>query len=259
MAEGLLRARGERSLRRRERRRRGHGGPAAGDPRDGRAWDRHLRPDEQAPRWLRRRGIRPRHHGLRRGPGGLSVFPGVAATLHCWRFDDPAAATGTEEERLAVFRRVRTDRRTDPRGAGSAPLVWTRGQLGRGLSWIGSTTVPARRARPGREGRDQDAGTRDEPPVMPARRSPRFGPCGEDSSFHGARRQPHRIAQDLQVCETVGCETSQHDVKSRQQTSGAPASSRRSPSAPVREGAGAGCRGRSISPCRADDIDEIQY
>lgn len=35
-------------------------------------------------------------------------FPGAAATLH-WRFDDPAAATGTEEERLAVFRRVRDE------------------------------------------------------------------------------------------------------------------------------------------------------
>jgi arsenate reductase len=33
------------------------------------------------------------------------VFPGAENTLH-WGFDDPAAATGTEEERLAVFRRV---------------------------------------------------------------------------------------------------------------------------------------------------------
>ena len=35
-------------------------------------------------------------------------FAGATETLH-WRFDDPAAATGTEEERLAVFRRVRDE------------------------------------------------------------------------------------------------------------------------------------------------------
>jgi len=34
------------------------------------------------------------------------LFPGVAARLH-WSFDDPSAAQGTEEERLAAFRRVR--------------------------------------------------------------------------------------------------------------------------------------------------------
>lgn len=33
------------------------------------------------------------------------VFPGVHESLH-WGYDDPAAAEGTEEERLAVFRRV---------------------------------------------------------------------------------------------------------------------------------------------------------
>jgi len=33
------------------------------------------------------------------------VFPGVHETLH-WGYEDPAAAEGTEEERLAVFRRV---------------------------------------------------------------------------------------------------------------------------------------------------------
>ncbi|HEY7735987.1 MAG TPA: arsenate reductase ArsC [Candidatus Limnocylindrales bacterium] len=35
------------------------------------------------------------------------VFPGVHETMH-WGYDDPAEATGTEEERLAVFRRVFT-------------------------------------------------------------------------------------------------------------------------------------------------------
>jgi len=35
-------------------------------------------------------------------------FPGAATQLH-WSFDDPAAATGSEAERLAVFRRVRDE------------------------------------------------------------------------------------------------------------------------------------------------------
>jgi arsenate reductase len=35
-------------------------------------------------------------------------FPGADAQLH-WAFDDPAAATGSEEERLAAFRRVRDE------------------------------------------------------------------------------------------------------------------------------------------------------
>jgi arsenate reductase (thioredoxin) len=33
------------------------------------------------------------------------VFPGVHESLH-WGYEDPAEATGTEEEKLAVFRRV---------------------------------------------------------------------------------------------------------------------------------------------------------
>jgi arsenate reductase len=33
------------------------------------------------------------------------VFPGVNETLH-WGYEDPAEAEGTEEDRLAVFRRV---------------------------------------------------------------------------------------------------------------------------------------------------------
>jgi arsenate reductase len=36
------------------------------------------------------------------------VFPGARGTAH-WGFDDPAEATGTEDERLAVFRRVRDE------------------------------------------------------------------------------------------------------------------------------------------------------
>jgi arsenate reductase len=36
------------------------------------------------------------------------VFPGTSIRLH-WPFDDPADATGSEEERLAVFRRVRDE------------------------------------------------------------------------------------------------------------------------------------------------------
>lgn len=36
------------------------------------------------------------------------IFPGQV-NRHHWPFDDPAHATGTEEERLAVFRRVRDE------------------------------------------------------------------------------------------------------------------------------------------------------
>ncbi len=36
------------------------------------------------------------------------IFPGAWKFLH-WSFDDPAAAEGTQEERLAVFRRVRDE------------------------------------------------------------------------------------------------------------------------------------------------------
>ena len=36
------------------------------------------------------------------------MFPGQVARYH-WGFDDPAHATGTEEEQLAVFRRVRDE------------------------------------------------------------------------------------------------------------------------------------------------------
>ena len=36
------------------------------------------------------------------------VFPGAAENRH-WDFDDPAAAKGSESERLAVFRRVRDE------------------------------------------------------------------------------------------------------------------------------------------------------
>lgn len=36
------------------------------------------------------------------------VFPGALHTAH-WGFDDPSEAEGTEEERLAVFRRVRDE------------------------------------------------------------------------------------------------------------------------------------------------------
>ena len=36
------------------------------------------------------------------------IFPGQV-NRHHWPFDDPAHATGTEEEQLAVFRRVRNE------------------------------------------------------------------------------------------------------------------------------------------------------
>lgn len=40
--------------------------------------------------------------------GSCPVFPAETKRLH-WSFDDPAAATGDEPERLAVFRRVRDE------------------------------------------------------------------------------------------------------------------------------------------------------
>lgn len=36
------------------------------------------------------------------------IFPGQV-NRHHWRFDDPAHATGTEDEKMAVFRRVRDE------------------------------------------------------------------------------------------------------------------------------------------------------
>lgn len=36
------------------------------------------------------------------------IFPGATRLDH-WSFDDPAEATGTSEERLAIFRRVRDE------------------------------------------------------------------------------------------------------------------------------------------------------
>jgi arsenate reductase len=36
------------------------------------------------------------------------IFPGASRRRH-WSFDDPSAATGSEEQRLAVFRRVRDE------------------------------------------------------------------------------------------------------------------------------------------------------
>lgn len=36
------------------------------------------------------------------------VFPGAKETLH-WPFDDPADATGTDNEKMVVFRRVRDE------------------------------------------------------------------------------------------------------------------------------------------------------
>jgi arsenate reductase (thioredoxin) len=36
------------------------------------------------------------------------VFPGAKNRLH-WSFEDPSQATGTEEERLRLFRKVRDE------------------------------------------------------------------------------------------------------------------------------------------------------
>ena len=43
------------------------------------------------------------------------VFPGDVKPIH-WSFDDPAEATGTEEERMTVFRRVRDEIRVEIEG-----------------------------------------------------------------------------------------------------------------------------------------------
>ena len=46
-------------------------------------------------------------------------FPGARKHLN-WRFDDPAAAIGSEDERLAVFRRVRDEIADHVRGFSAA-------------------------------------------------------------------------------------------------------------------------------------------
>ncbi len=57
------------------------------------------------------------------------VFPGQV-NRHHWPFDDPAHATGTEEEQLAVFRRVRDEIRrafecyADGRQDAQKPARW---------------------------------------------------------------------------------------------------------------------------------------
>lgn len=56
------------------------------------------------------------------------VFPGVHESLH-WGYEDPAAAEGTEEERLAVFRRVFIA--LGERIAQFVPLARRAGTLGR--------------------------------------------------------------------------------------------------------------------------------
>jgi arsenate reductase (thioredoxin) len=39
------------------------------------------------------------------------IFPGASTRLH-WSFEDPSAATGSEKQRLAVFRRARDEIKT---------------------------------------------------------------------------------------------------------------------------------------------------
>jgi len=43
-----------------------------------------------------------------RANANCPIFPGVSQRLH-WSLDDPAEAEGTDQERLAVFRRVRDE------------------------------------------------------------------------------------------------------------------------------------------------------
>ena len=55
------------------------------------------------------------------------IFPGQV-NRHHWPFDDPAHATGTEEEQLAVFRRVRNEirQRLDAYVAGRRDALQTK-------------------------------------------------------------------------------------------------------------------------------------
>lgn len=39
------------------------------------------------------------------------IFPGATLTLH-WPYDDPADATGSEEEKMKMFRRIRDEIKT---------------------------------------------------------------------------------------------------------------------------------------------------
>jgi arsenate reductase (thioredoxin) len=52
------------------------------------------------------------------------VFPRSAHRLH-WGFEDPSGATGTEEERLAVFRRIRNEIGTRIQGWLDGPALMT--------------------------------------------------------------------------------------------------------------------------------------
>jgi arsenate reductase len=49
------------------------------------------------------------------------VFPGDGERLH-WSFDDPAVATGTEDEQLAVFRRVVAEIHAQVRSFAGTPV-----------------------------------------------------------------------------------------------------------------------------------------
>jgi arsenate reductase (thioredoxin) len=46
-----------------------------------------------------------------RAKESCSIFPATVSVLH-WSFDDPAAAQGSREDRMAVFRRVRDEIRS---------------------------------------------------------------------------------------------------------------------------------------------------
>jgi len=52
------------------------------------------------------------------------VFPGMGVRLH-WPFGDPASVIGNEEEKLAIFRRVRNEIEV-------AILTWVAGNEARG-------------------------------------------------------------------------------------------------------------------------------
>ena len=78
------------------------------------------------------------------------IFPGIARRLY-WPFDDPAAFTGTEEEKLAEFRRVRDQIEARRKTWKPKPTMYGSGALWRyaqtvGRAETGAVTHPGARA-----------------------------------------------------------------------------------------------------------------
>ena len=105
MAEALLKRLGGRRFRGRIRGHGAQGRQPAHDPDPGRHRDRLVGCPEQVRGRLRRRPVGLRDHRLRSCPPDLSGLPRRHNSLH-WGLEDPAEVEGSEEERLAAFRRT---------------------------------------------------------------------------------------------------------------------------------------------------------